>query len=264
VTAPTTRRANADAHDLETRSREDWMRRIAYLIVLGACGLMTQASAIASPDLAVNPNPALFPKQSHPYGADLSTWADRESQWAYAQPLAHNPVLDQTGADCAVGQAGPVWFIPRIAGPRVFSGSRTCTIPVHKALFLEIGAYVDPYPCPDPNFHPAPGQSLYDFLIADAGAFMDGVNRLEVSLDGRSFGDVLSYRFHSADLFSLTGDLSLQATFDSCITGSPQPAIVDGFFMMFKPLEPGAHVIRVFGTDVRGAVKTYTYYLNVE
>jgi len=239
------------------------MRRIAYLVVLLACcGVLIQASA-ASPDLANNPNPALLPKQSSPYGADLSTWADRESQWIYGQPLAHNALLDQTGADCAVDQEGPVWFIPRIAGPRVFSGTRTCAIPAHKALFLEIGAYVNPYPCPDPNFHPAPGQSLYDFLIADAAAFMNGVNQLEVSLDGESFSDVLSYRFHSAALFSLTGDPSLQATFDSCVMGSPQPTIVDGFFMMFKPLDPGAHVIRVFGTDVRGANKTYTYYLSV-
>ena len=36
------------------------------------------------------------------------------------------------------------------------------------------------------------------------------------------------------------------------------------FFMMFKPLAPGEHVIRVFGTDVRGANKTYTYDLHVE
>jgi hypothetical protein len=130
-------------------------------------------------------------------------------------------------------------------------------------VLLEIGAYVNPWPCPDPNFRPAPGQSLYDFLIADAKAFMDGVNSLDVSLDGQVFSDVLSYRFHSNDLFTLTGDPSLQATFDPCITASPQPAIVDGFFMMFKPLDPGEHVIRVHGTDVRGADKTYTYFLTV-
>jgi hypothetical protein len=241
------------------------MRRMAYLIVLAVfCGAIAQTSATASPDYADNPNPALFPKQSHPFGADLATWADRESAWVYAQPLAHNPLLDQTGADCGVDQAGPVWFIPRIAGPRVFSGSRTCTIPAHKALFLEIGAYVNEYPCPDPSFHPAPGQSLYDFLLVDAKAFMDGVNRLEVSLDGQDFSDVLGYRFHSSDLFYLTGDPSLQATFDPCITGSLQPAIVDGFFMMFKPLSPGAHTIIVFGTDVRGANKRYTYHLQIE
>jgi len=239
------------------------MRRIACLVVVAAvCGVASQPSP-ANPDFGDNPNPALFPKQSHPYGADLATWADRESQWAYAQPLAHNPVLDRTGADCAVDQHGPVWFLPRIAGPRVFSGTRTCTIPAHTAVLLEIGAYVNPWPCPDPNFRPAPGQSLYDFLVADAAAFMDGVNSLDVSLDGQAFSDVLGYRFHSNDLFTLTGDPSLQPAFDPCITGSPQPAIVDGFFMMFKPLDPGAHVIRVQGTDVRGADKTYTYFLTI-
>ena len=61
-----------------------------------------------------------------------------------------------------------------------------------------------------------------------------------------------------------SGDLSLQPTFDPCITGLPQPAIVDGFFMSFKPLSPGGHVIRVFGADVRGANKTYTYDLRIE
>jgi len=239
------------------------LRKLAYVVLLAVVSAVVAQAATASPDLGENPNSALFPKSSHPYGADLATWADRESQWAYAQPLAHNPLFDQTGADCAVGQDGQVWFLPRILGPRVFSGSRSCTIPPHNAILLEIGAYVNPYPCPDPNFQPAPGQSLYGFLIADAKAFMDGVNHLEVALDGEQFSDVLSYRFHSNDLFTLTGDLSLQAAFDPCITGSPQPAIVDGFFMMFKPLPPGEHVIRVFGTDVRGANKTYTYYLNI-
>lgn len=207
-------------------------------------------------------NAILFPKTSHPYGASLAEWADRESQWIYGLPADGNPLTDQTGVRCAVAQEGPVWFLPRIAGPRVFSGSRTCTIPFGKAIFLEIGAYVNPWPCPDPSFAPAPGQSLYDFLTSDAKAFMDGVNRLEVSLDGRALDDVLSYRFASEQLFTLTGDPTFSAL-DACVTGTPQPAIVDGYFMMFKPLDRGEHVIRVFGTDVRGANKTYIYYLAI-
>ena len=243
---------------------------LATLAALAACGDGPAITRVPDAGLharsartSAAQNSILFPRTAHPYGASLVEWAERESQWAYGHPLAHNPLIDPTGADCGEDQTYEhVWFLPRIAGPRVFSGTRTCTVPAHRAIFLEIGAYVNPFPCPDPNFKPAPGQSLYDFLSADAKAFMDGVNRLEVSIDGRPLENVLSYRVASEQLFTLTGDPSFKAL-DACVTGAPQPAIVDGFFMMFKPLAPGDHVIRVYGTDVYGADKTYTYYLHV-
>jgi hypothetical protein len=92
---------------------------------------------------------------------------------------------------------------------------------------------------------------------------MDTVNLLDVSLDGALLKDILGYRYHSADLFHLTGDLSLQKVFDGCITGQPQPAVVDGFFLMFKPLAPGAHTIVVHGTNTRGDDRTFTYHLTI-
>jgi hypothetical protein len=212
-----------------------------------------------------NPNPALYQQDASPYGVDMATWGERASQWIYTQPLDQSPVFDPTGANCDVAQRGPVWYIARIAGPPVFSGTRTCTIPHQKSLFLYIGAVVDEYPCPAfPDFQPAPGQSLYDFLIADAKLYMDTVDFLQVSLDGRQLTDVMEYRYHSDDLFSLTGDLSLQPVMDPCITGEPQQAIVDGFFMMFKPLDPGSHTIVVHGTNTFGDDKTFTYFLTIE
>jgi hypothetical protein len=248
------------------------MRRIPFIVALAAlaaCDGKTPPTQVPLPPDVLSTlnesqaqNAILYPRTAHPFGASLSTWAERESQWVYGLPALDNPLTDQTGAYCGVAQEGPVWFLPRIAGPRVFSGSRTCTIPYGKAIFLEIGAYVNPWPCPDPDFRPAPGQSLYDFLIDDARAFMNGVNQLEVSLDGRAIDDVLGYRFSSTGLFTLAGDATF-ASLDPCVTGTPQPAVVDGFFMMFRPLDRGAHVLRVFGTDIRGANKTYTYYLNI-
>jgi hypothetical protein len=92
---------------------------------------------------------------------------------------------------------------------------------------------------------------------------MDSVDELDVSLDGRSLTDVLGYRFASSDVFSITGDPSLQPVLDPCITGSPQAAVVDGFYMMFKPLTRGQHTIVVHGTNTFGADKTFTYHLTV-
>jgi hypothetical protein len=57
---------------------------------------------------------------------------------------------------------------------------------------------------------------------------------------------------HSGDLVYFTDDPSISAI-DPCVTGSEQPMVSDGSFMMFKPLSRGEHVIRVSGEDVCGA-----------
>ena len=237
------------------------MRRIAYLFLLAGClAALASAAAFASNG---TPNAAVFPPSSQPYGADMATWGERASQWVYAQPFDRSPLFDPTGANCAVGQEGPVWYVARIAGPPVFSGERSCTIPHGKPLLIYIGAVVDTYPCPF-DWHPAPGQSLYDFLIADAKFWMDTVDFLEVSLDGRQVNDVMDYRFASDDLFTITGDPSLAGSLDPYITGSPQPAVVDGFFLMFKPLTRGEHTMVVHGTNTIGHDKRFTYHLTIE
>jgi hypothetical protein len=64
---------------------------------------------------------------------------------------------------------------------------------------------------------------------------------------------VLSYRVASDDLFFFTGDPSMQA-FDSCVTGTPQPAVVDSFFIVLKPLDPGTHELTTTTTSIFGTV----------
>ncbi|GAA0723512.1 hypothetical protein [Dokdonella soli] len=245
------------------------MRQISYAIfVATCCAAVAQLSPAAdAPDHregSHNPNPVLFAKDARPFGRSMTDWAQSEAQWLRSIPLAQNPFYDQTGEFCALDQQGPVWFIPPIGGPSVFSGVRTCTVPHHKAIFLDIGHDTDEYPCPAlPHWQPAPGQSLYDFLVKDDNPVMNSVNALEVSLDGQPLSGVLAYRYISNDVFDLTSDLSLQAH-DSCITGLPQQTLLDGFYMMFKPLDRGQHTIVVFGTNTFGDNKTYTYHLTVE
>lgn len=107
------------------------MRKFSYTVAIVASlgyGALAQSSLAAEADHnRLNPNPELFRKDARPFGVDMETWAERLTQWSYRQPFETNPVLDQTGEDCAVDQNGPVWFIPPIDGPPVFSGSRTYT-----------------------------------------------------------------------------------------------------------------------------------------
>ncbi len=231
------------------------------------CGTDDPSPAQESAALSEKGGPALFAKNARPYGTSMERWGELIWKWIYRQPAEANPLLDATGASCAVDQDGPVWFLPSVipGGPH-FEAERSCTIPRHKALLVQTSAFLNDYPCPDPAFHPAPGQSLYDFLLEGAATFIDTVNFLEVTIDGVSQPDMLRYRFTSDDLFHVTGDLSLQTALDSCITGGPQPAVADGYLFMVKPLAPGQHTLVWHQKDTFGMTgdTTLTYHLTVE
>lgn len=247
------------------------MRYVLVLVLSAttACGTDESPSFESSTEARGshhNPNPALFPRDAHPFGRSMVTWNERLWKWITAQPAPHNPILDLTGADCAVDQDGPVWFLPSvIPSSTPFVASRSCTIPHHKAVLVSIASILNDYPCPDPNFQPAPGQTLYDFLIEGAMAFIDTVNLIEVSLDGVPLRDMLDYRYTSERLFHFEGDPSLQAVLDGCITGQRQPGVVDSYSIMFKPLSPGAHTLVWHLTDTFGMTgdTTLTYHLTV-
>jgi hypothetical protein len=163
-----------------------------------------------------------------------------------------------------VAQKGPVWYLPSVSAPGgVSSFTRSCTVPHERALLVNLSGVVNDYPCPDPTFQPAPGQTLYDFLASGAKPIVDTVNRIDVSLDGNALTDMLAYRVTSDDLFNVDGDVSLQQSFDGCITGTPQPAVSDGYFIMFKPLERGAHTLVEHLADTMGKEVTLTYNLTI-
>ena len=75
-------------------------------------------------------------------------------KWVLAIPASQNPIFDQTGADCGLGQNGGVWYLAGTTGGAV---TRTCTIPAGKSIFFPIINVNNDYPCPDPGFQPPPG-----------------------------------------------------------------------------------------------------------
>jgi len=248
------------------------MRPVPILLLLtcvgcAAEGPVPEETATVSDELHGdhgNPNPMLFGKNDHPYGRSLERWSELLWSYIYAQPLDHNPFLDPTGADCAIGQEGPVWFLPSVPGGSLGTDvERSCTIPRHRAVMLQLASTLNDYPCPDPTFHPAPGQSLFDFLIEAITPLFDGETGFTVSLDGVEVVDPLSYRFTSDDLFLFKGNAGLSPDFDPCVTGRWQPAVTDGFYLMFKPLAPGEHTIVANGHDMHGVLVTLTEHLTI-
>jgi hypothetical protein len=57
-------------------------------------------------------------------------------------------------------------------------------------------------------------------------------------------------------LFTFTADPALAATYDPCITGSPQPGVALGYWLLLTPLTPGMHTLH-FGSEGWGQDITY-------
>src|SRR5262249_7983648 len=74
-------------------------------------------------------------RNSNTFGNTYGEWSAQWWQWVLSIPAATNPNLDTTGANCGMGQAGPVWFL---AGAFGGTFTRFCTVPAGKALFFAI------------------------------------------------------------------------------------------------------------------------------
>ena len=181
----------------------------------------------------------------------------------HGDPARGQPGHDPDGSQCAINQSGPVWFL---AGTFGGNATRHCTIPAGTAIFFPLDVYTDDYPCPEPpppeppTFQPAPGQSLEAFLLADAKKVIDTVNELVADLDGQPLTHLFSYRANS-QLFSFTGAESLRAL-DGCVTGSPQLAVADGYWLLLEPLSRGRHTLH-FRAALPGFSNDVTYHLTI-
>ena len=56
-------------------------------------------------------------------------------QWVLSIPASDNPLLDNTGARCVVGQRGATWFL---AGNLGGTTVRTCSLPEGTVLFFPV------------------------------------------------------------------------------------------------------------------------------
>lgn len=245
-----------------TMMKQPALLALALCVVTG-CGA-PEGSAVEETALATaqrgNPNPALFTKDSRPFGVSMESWSEEWWRWVYSMPTSANPNTDLT-VDCGKNQEGPLFFLPAYFGSS--ANGRSCTIPRHKVIGVSLVSLLNDYPCPDPTFVPAPGQTLFQFLLqgAEQGQAAD-VATVSATLDGKAFNDVSSYHFVSDDLFHFTGDASLQGI-DSCITGSRQPAVAASYFIVLKELEPGPHVLLTSWVSPSGHVHAQTFNLNV-
>src|SRR5437870_5718046 len=99
-------------------------RRVAMLAALVALAVPAVAAAAAR---------AAEPVVVPPAGTIYNDLAVAWWQYALGQPEATNPLVDRTGANCASGQSGPVFFLTGTAGSGAVARDQ-CTVSGHKQL----------------------------------------------------------------------------------------------------------------------------------
>src|SRR5262249_3225575 len=164
-----------------------------------------------------------------------------------------NPALDTTGANCAEGQSGHVWFLAGTFSPGPVI--RACTVPPGRALFfpIESGTFGSSVFDCEPT---APGVPCdVPTLRAAAAASMDPVTIEEVTIDGVPVHDASDYRVQSP-VFGVTLP---DGNIVGIASGSYSPQVNDGYWLMLAPLSPGAHIIHfravITGGPFNGSVQ---------
>jgi hypothetical protein len=160
-------------------------------------------------------------------------------QWAFSIPTAQNPIFDQTGGSCMVGQRGSIWFL---AGN--FGGTtRSCSIPAGTSLFIPVINQVG-YNSPNTCGQDATNLSAKEMRKV-IGDFIGSVRLSDVSVDLDS-KTIYNLERVKSDVFAiaLPAD-NFVNNFVPCAAGIYSPAVDDGYYVKLDPLTVGNHNLHI-------------------
>ena len=164
-------------------------------------------------------------------------------------PAASNPLLDETGASCPIGQHGDIWFLHGSVGSPLGSPiERQCTIPTGKRIFLPIINLI----C-----IPFPDETIQQNARACKEA-IDAVDFTSLEIDGRARNQLIE-RARDRRGFDVTAP-------DDNVLGAAAGvyiAVHDGFFALLPVLRAGEHTIRFQGSDTSGFSVDVIYHVHV-
>ena len=200
---------------------------------------------------------SIFPPGSKPYGQTYGQWSIKWFQWAFSIPKDKNPIIDDSGKNCAINQNDQyAWFLAGSGGGKI---ERVCTVPAGKAIFFPI---MDT----EASYAEFPDDKTEVDLRNTAHADQDTVSHLTLTIDGVSFQNLNSFRADSP-LFNFTTPQNGMWDLHS----AKSQAVADGYYVMLKPLPVGAHEIHWSGvlgsitsTSAQIQPEDVTYHLKVQ
>jgi hypothetical protein len=211
------------------------------------------AFALLGPTLtstvATAENAPVLPPGAHPHGRTYSEWAAAWWRWLLSQPASTNPILDPTGAFCANGQEGKVWFL---AGTFGGTATRSCTVPPGTALLFPAVNLVS---CGVP-----PDRATEEEVRSAVSIVPEEASGLNATIDGIPVSDIQGRYFEQSALFEV--GLPADNLFGLPAGTVVAPCVDAGYYLMVHPLPPGEHTIE-FGGSLTDFSTQVTYHITV-
>ena len=210
---------------------------ICILIISLATSVLADAALASEDNLGIAPIGSKI--------ITVKTYADLGSewwQWAVQAPATDNPLRDEDGSNCRVGQEGPVWFLAGTLGsgkPTV----RTCEVPGGKAIFFPMinNAYFAFLSDP-------PEQRTAEFVRerAETGCKSSTIRGLSVTIDGTRVANPARFVTTAEQSPIFQAQLPTDNLFGLTESQAPElllsPAAHKGFYLYLKPLPPGTTI----------------------
>ena len=178
-------------------------------------------------------------------------------QWAMYLPRDSNPVADTTGAFCAMGQRGDVWFLAGGFGSSKVR--RTCAVPAGSSVVFPLINMV--------YWPSADGVDRFTCAQARDAAKLNNDTAIDLfaELDGRPLPRTSRQRVATVDCFDVFERMPAARK-----PYKAWPAATDGYWVWLDPLPPGRHVLTFGGRYNRSSgqegrmVQDIAYELIVE
>lgn len=212
--------------------------------MLLALVLLTPWSASGNPvsDGVIAPSEAVA-QTGRTYGEWSAAWW----QYALSLPNASNPLFDQTGAGCQVGQHGPVFFLVGVINVSGTALRSECSVPAGKTLFFPILNNE----CSTVEMPPFFGKDRPS-LAACNHFFMDNAKDLAAEIDGVAVRQLEQFNVcPKRDL--LCGQVpiisfTLPANNVLFVPAGSGLSLGSGYYLLVAPLTAGSHTIHFHGT----------------
>lgn len=196
---------------------------------------ITGAAYSSEPAAVQKPNFKLEGRSTADLSADW--W-----KWAMSSPVEINPVRDNSGAYCATGQRGKVWFLAGGFGTNLIR--RSCVIPEGKYIF---------FPVINMSYWPSEENTGFtcEQAIKDAAVNNETAIDLFVELDGVVVKEPKKFRARTKKCFDIYDWIPASEK-----PYNAYPSASDGFWILLSPLAVGKHTIK-FGGQYNNTSSAY-------